>query len=218
MATPLQKLLLNKRPLVCNYTSKASKTLFETIALTHKGANNLYYHQKRVNRAFYEYFQCKRTIDLKSTLKSYLTHHNLEHNKKYRVKIVYNNRGIVEISLSPYTPKRVQKILLIELSNVNYSYKFTQRSLFERLHQDFDADEFLITQDGSLTDATIANIALYHSKDQQWHTPKTPLLKGTTRERLIEEQKIIERDIAYSSLDNYSTIALLNAMVNFKIL
>jgi len=47
---------------------------------------------------------------------------------------------------------------------------------------------------------------------------KQPLLKGTTRARLIDEGKIIEADIKVQDLRTFSKVALLNAMIDFDVL
>jgi 4-amino-4-deoxychorismate lyase len=47
----------------------------------------------------------------------------------------------------------------------------------------------------------------------EWHTPKHPLLLGTHRARLIEENKIIEKIITLSDLANYTTLKYINAMM-----
>jgi len=67
-----------------------------------------------------------------------------------------------------------------------------------------------------VTDTSIANIAFYDNG--MWKTPKNPLLKGTTRARLIDEGKLIEADIRVNELRNFSKVALLNAMIDFDVL
>ena len=218
MAQTIEKLLLKRTPTLFEMSGAKSETLFETIALFQKRPQHLAYHQKRVNRTFKEYFKSSRSIDLQSLINNYLQQQNLESTQYYRLKVIYNREGVIEITHYPYQSKKVETLLLVEVPNASYSYKFTQRKLFDALQKNFDSDEFIITKDGYLTDTTIANIALYHKKEKQWHTPKKPLLKGTTRERLLETQKIVAKDIDFRSLDNYSNIALLNAMVEFKIL
>jgi 4-amino-4-deoxychorismate lyase len=69
-------------------------------------------------------------------------------------------------------------------------------------------DEVIITQNGVVKDCTIANLAFY--KEGKWYTPRIPLLKGTTRARLIEEGKIQEVDIFMDQIHSYSHICLIN--------
>ena len=77
-------------------------------------------------------------------------------------------------------------------------------------------DEVIIEKEGYLTDITIANIAFYDG--EQWFTPENPLLKGTMRAKLIDEGFLHKREIRKKDLDNYTQVALINAMIGFKIL
>ena len=73
-----------------------------------------------------------------------------------------------------------------------------------------------IIKDELITDTSIANIALYI--ENQWFTPKKPLLKGTTRARLIYEEFLTEKDLTVEDLKKSTKFAVMNAMVDFKIL
>ena len=68
-----------------------------------------------------------------------------------------------------------------------------------------NADDFGLTENvsrgiidgiknGIITDTSIANIAIFY--DGVWITSKNSLLNGTTKDRLIEEKKLIEKDIS----------------------
>jgi len=74
-------------------------------------------------------------------------------------------------------------------------------------------DEILIVQNTLITDTSIANIAFFDG--ERWLTPKEPLLIGTTRARLLDEQKIFEQDINVADLHKFTAFALMNAMIGF---
>jgi 4-amino-4-deoxychorismate lyase len=74
----------------------------------------------------------------------------------------------------------------------------------------------LIIKNELVTDTSIANIAFFDG--EKWLTPKKPLLKGTTRARLLENGEIFEADIDVHTLKNYTQVALLNAMIDFDII
>ena len=78
------------------------------------------------------------------------------------------------------------------------------------------ADEIIIEKDGYLTDTTIANIAFYDGT--KWLTPLNPLLKGTTMTRLLDEGLLHPKKIKKEELTNYTYVALMNAMIGFKII
>ena len=69
-------------------------------------------------------------------------------------------------------------------------------------------------KDGLLTDSYYANIALY--KNRIWYSPKTPLLAGTQRARLIQNEKLVLRDIVVSELFEFEKIKIFNAMIPFS--
>ena len=45
-----------------------------------------------------------------------------------------------------------------------------------------------------------------------------PLLEGTCRARLLKEKFIVQKDITVEELMNSSKIALMNAMIDFKVI
>lgn len=209
--------IVNSTPILCKCASVRSQTLFETIAIQNSIALHLSYHQARVNRAFRDYFQINFTLHLEPIVKEILQKATLDSGKRYRLKIIYNRFGLAQSIFYIYSKKTINSLLLVEIPHLEYRYKYTNRELFNNLAKKYSIDEFIITQNGYLTDTTIANIALFHPKQQQWHTPSSPLLEGTTRTRLLREQKIVPQPIYYKDLKNYSKIALLNAMVGFDI-
>ena len=201
--------ILNNTPIEVTYCNKKDNILFETIKSQNGIIYNLTYHQNRLNRAFKELFKKEPTISLKDILKP--------QNNLTRVKVVYNKDGIVDIFYYPYKPKEINKLLLIEAKDFDYSYKYLNRDFFENLFRDFSGvDEFIITQNGYITDCTIANLAFFDNN--RWVSPKKVLLNGTTRQRLLDKKEIFLKDIYYTNIKKYSKIAILNAMVGFYIL
>ncbi|MFW2308283.1 aminotransferase class IV, partial [Aliarcobacter butzleri] len=74
-------------------------------------------------------------------------------------------------------------------------------------------DEVIFIKNEIVTDTTIANIAIFYVNS--WITSKNCLLGGTTRARLIDEKKLLEKDITMDMLKNASKVALMNAMIGF---
>lgn len=74
-------------------------------------------------------------------------------------------------------------------------------------------DEVLLVKNGLLTDTVICNIAVFDGFN--WLTPTTPLIYGVNRAQLLEDGKIIEKDIRLNELENFSRIRLFNAMIEF---
>jgi 4-amino-4-deoxychorismate lyase len=133
----------------------------------------------------------------------------------FRCRVLYGQE-IEQIEYLPYTPKKIRSLKIVS-SDIQYHYKYADR---EKLHallaSNPQADEVIIEQDGLLTDTTIANIAFY--RDGKWYTPRKPLLEGTMREKFLNKRILHLRDIHKDDVNSYSHVALINAMLGFKIL
>ena len=120
------------------------------------------------------------------------------------------------IEYIPYTPKEIRSLKIVP-SNIEYHHKYANReALNSLLISNPRVDEVIIEKEGYLTDTTISNIAFYDGK--QWITPKKPLLQGTMRARLIDVGVLKTADITKADLHKYTQVALMNAMVGFKVL
>ncbi|MCW8839105.1 MAG: aminotransferase class IV family protein [Thiovulaceae bacterium] len=182
----------------------------ETIKIDAGEVWHLKYHQQR-----YE-----------SVLKHFgvYAHKNLEdfidapNSGLYRCRLVYTPQDIeyINIEYIEYEKKDIKTLKLVYDDRVDYSLKSTDRLALNKLYDErAEADDILIVKDGYVTDTSIANIAFF---DGTWKTPSTPLLKGTTRQRLLDTGKIQEEDIKVQDIENFSKVALLNAMIDFDII
>ena len=181
------------------------KELFETIKIEDGRVFNIKWHNQRLNRSRLELFGLNKPLNLAD----YITPPS---QGLYRCRVLYDTE-IKSVEYLPYTPKTFKSFKIVQ-SNLEYNYKFSDRSQINRLIQK-EYDEIIIEKDGLLTDTSIANIAFYDGKD--WITPKIPLLQGTTRERLLEEGFLKLKDIKKDDIQNYLHFALMNAMIGFQI-
>ena len=182
--------------------------LLETIKIEEGQASNLIYHQKRFDRSRRALFGLSESINLSSLL-------NAPSKALYRCRIVYD-KEIHSVEYIPYHVKEIQKLKVVS-ADIDYTYKYADREVFNRLLQAHPAyDEIIIEKEGYLTDTTIANIAFYDGK--QWFTPEESLLQGTMRAKLLDEGFLQKREIKHTDLKNYTHVALMNAMIGFKIL
>lgn len=177
----------------------------ETICCDEGRPRHLEYHQQRM----------ARTLDAFGIQ----TRYNLSHliappdDTLLRCRVLYDAEGC-HITYHAYIPRRFQWLRLVTDDTIVYDYKYTNRNALDTLYQQRgDADEIIIVKNGLLTDATIANIALYDGT--AWYTPKAPLLHGSTRERLLHEGQLFEAEISLDTLHQYKRYALLNAMLGF---
>jgi 4-amino-4-deoxychorismate lyase len=179
--------------------------LFETIRCEDGIAAHLNYHQKRLTSSL----QClgsKILFDLQTLITPPQV-------GVYRCRFIYDADSY-RIEYHPYTSRVISSLQLVVDNTVHYPLKYTHRdelnSLFERRGT---CDDIIIIKDGILKDTTIANIAL--QIDGQWLTPQTPLLYGTTRARLIDENLLIPAILTLNDIPHARKVAIMNAMVGF---
>jgi len=183
--------------------------LLETIKIQNQKVYNIEYHNKRLNLSRYKLFGVSSSIDLNSYI-------NIPNdNKLYRCRILYD-RDIIKIEYIPYTPKNQQNFIIID-SDIEYDYKFSNRDELNILKENYSKyDDIIISQNGLLKDTTIANIAFLDNGI--WITPMKPLLYGTMRAKMIDDNMLVARDINIREINKYSGFAIMNAMVGFKII
>jgi len=182
--------------------------LLETIKIEDGEIFNIKYHQKRSTQSRQILFGSTNILDL-----STLVHPPKE--GLYRCRVLYAEE-LHSIEYIPYIKKDIHTLKIVP-SQIEYNFKYANRDTLNALllsHQ--DVDEVIIEKDGYLTDTTKANIAFYDGV--QWFTPTTPLLKGTMREKLLDEGFLKKEDIKKEDIIHFSKVALINAMVGFKVL
>jgi 4-amino-4-deoxychorismate lyase len=185
--------------------------LFETIKVVNKNLVSVSLHNERMNRSRYELFGCKNELNLGELIEipSDIT------KDVYKCKVFYSDT-IKDVEFRMYAPRRIEKLRLAYRDEIDYSYKYLERTIFKKLLKENNCKEnedILIIKNGSVTDTSYSNIALFDGKE--WYTPKFPLLKGTKRARLILDKRIIEKDIMAEDLQNYEKLILINAMLEF---
>ena len=180
----------------------------ETIKAQDGKLFHLEYHQKR-----YESVLASLGVTHFQNLQLFL---NPPKQGLYRCRVLYSTDSI-EVTYHSYTKRSIQKLKLVYDDKIEYDKKYADRSKLDELFSLKEvADDILIIKNNLVTDTSIANIAFFDG--EKWLTPKKPLLKGTTRERLLENSVIYEADIYVDDLQKYTKVALLNAMIDFDII
>ena len=182
--------------------------LLESIKIEDGIISNLSYHQKRCDKSRKTLYNSSETLVLEKVI----------HPPKkglYRCRILYNTQ-VQKVEYLPYKVKKIQSLKVVS-SNLDYALKYANRyTLNALLAAHPEADDILIEKKGYLTDTSIANIAFYDGK--QWFTPHKPLLEGTMRQKLLDEGFLQTRKVKKEDLDLYTQVALMNAMIGFKII
>jgi 4-amino-4-deoxychorismate lyase len=179
--------------------------LLETIHVLEGKALNLDYHKERMG--------CSRSqLGFKDAIELKLSPPK---NGEYRCRILYE-KEIEKIEYLPYTRKDLSSFKLVH-SDIVYDLKYEDRNEINALLEKYpEADDIIIVKNALITDTSIANLCFFDGK--HWLTPRSPLLHGTCRQRLLQMQKIVPADIDYRSLKDFSKIAVMNAMTDFHII
>jgi 4-amino-4-deoxychorismate lyase len=182
----------------------------ESIRLIDGRFENLHYHEQRMQRTLRSLYQKDETVGLERSLKE--TDYPVR--GLYKCRVVYDGLSR-EVMYSPYTPKVIAQIKVVHDNNISYPFKFEDRSPINRL---FDlrgeCDDILIVRLGAVADCSFSNIVF--RKGQQWFTPGSPLLEGTMRQRLIDQNKITAIEIQTDDIRSFDTFKLINAMLQFN--
>jgi len=183
--------------------------LLETIKVDQGKPFFISFHNERFNRTRLELFGIQENLDLSTII-------NPPDLNCYRCRIVYSEK-IETIEFIPYQPRIFKTFQIVYNDHIDYKYKYLDRSAIQKLEQfKQEADDILIIKQGFITDTSIANVAFLDG--EQWITPANPLLKGTTRERLLQEWKIKSEIIELKKIKKYSKMALMNALLGFTVL
>jgi 4-amino-4-deoxychorismate lyase len=185
--------------------------LFETIQILNGKPQRLRYHNQRFNRSRQALFCTEELLFLEQYIQI-----PAEFSYGFlKCKIIYD-ASVVDIEFTKYQPRKINRFYLVE-TELNYDYKFLDRSDFEQLKTNYPSDsELILVKNGLITDTTYSNL-IFKDLQGNWVTPLKPLLIGTQREFLLDAGQIAEKPISPSDLkQQYSHFMLINAMLPFN--
>lgn len=181
----------------------------ESIKLVNGNFCNLFYHEQRMLRSLESLCGVEEDFNLEEFLKS------LEYPLEglFKTRIIYDDMS-KQVEFVPYEIRPVSSLKIVEHDRISYDYKFTNRKQIDKLFEKReDCDDILIVKKGKITDASYANIVF--KKDNHWVTPWSALLKGTMRQKLIDNNTITPEDISVEELSSFTSFKLINAMLEF---
>lgn len=184
--------------------------LLESIKLLDGKFYHLGAHEQRMRRSLLALYGTNSTPGLEQYL------HEMPFPQKglYKCRVVYD-RLSRDATFIPYVPRAISRVKVVEDNAIAYAHKFVDRDAIDRLFfRRGDCDDVLIVRNGKVTDCSFSNIVF--RKGGKWFTPDTPLLEGTTRQRLLDEKFIQSREIRIGDIRSFDTFRIINAMLEFE--
>lgn len=180
--------------------------MFETIRIENGIPQHLLWHERRMEQAIQKFWPGSLPVKLVSLIRV---------SPEYSTGTVRCNihfgPEITDIVFKAYEKRMIRSLKLVICDTIDYPWKFKDRSQLEFLFARRGAcDDILIVKNGLIRDTSMSNIIFYDGLNRI--TPATPLLKGTCRDRLLEEGWLREADIRPEDLPKFSGCKLINAM------
>lgn len=183
--------------------------LLESIKIEDGVILNKNYHDDRMKRSRLEIYNSASPFSwdpIKNRLDSFSS-------GVYKLRILYSDK-LDSFEFVPYSLKVISSLKIVEDNHIQYDLKYSNRTHINHLlSQRGECDDVLIIRDGKITDTSYCNVALWDGSI--WRTPKSPLLKGTKRQQLLDTGRIEVFDIPIGKIGSFERIRLFNAMINF---
>jgi 4-amino-4-deoxychorismate lyase len=182
--------------------------LLESIKVYNNKLVNVEYHNARLNRS--------RKLLLHATdawrLEDYIAIPDLNPKQVYKCRVTYSDIP-TNIEFIAYVPKIIRTLTLVDQPDIDYAHKYADRDNLDYVKRaNQQTDDILIVQNQRITDTSSANIVFWDGS--KWVTSATPLLKGTKRQRYLDEGLIVERDITIFDLKKFLKARIINAMID----
>ncbi len=165
-------------------------------------------HQKRVNDTF-AHFEKEGSVDLQKIFKDLA----LDEDGLYKLRVSYNLEQNFTVQMIPYAIPEIEDFQVVNVDDLDYSFKYEDRKVFQDLKAKTKADEIIIVKNGYITDTSISNLIFF--KNKEWFTPTTYLLNGVQRQHLLKIGKIKEIEITLDNIKEFSHFQMINAMNDF---
>ena len=184
-------------------------TLFSEVLKLKDGVLfNLDGHQERVNRTL---CRCYGTeIDL-SVLREKIPGELKP--GLFKCRVLYSGR-IESIEFTPYRCRHPASVGVLTDNEIDYAYKYADRSRLNGLLRKSGCDDLIIIKNGFVTDAFSSSL-VFESAGRMY-TPKDFLLPGTKRKLLLDRKEIEEVCIPVKEIRSFEAVYLINAMVDLE--
>lgn len=184
---------------------------FESICINDGVAENLHFHQARVNKTLNAFDASQYSIDLTKIIQQLV----LPTLGLFKLRISYDLNGNYEAKYNPYQYKQINDFALVDIKGHRYDYKYANRDWINEALAQSGKDEIIMHDDGLIKDCSYTNIVFFDGAN--WYTPESPLLEGTQRANLIQEGIITPKALYVSEVPNFQKFKCINAMIHWDI-
>ncbi len=183
--------------------------LIESIKVVDGRYCNLFYHEQRMLRSLETLFGSDQDLNLESFLRPL----KAPARGVFKCRIVYDDVSR-DVQFIPYEQKAINSLKIVVNNRIKYDFKYVNRKAIDRLFaRRGGCDDVLIIKKGKVTDSSFSNIVF--RRGNSWITPWAPLLQGTMRQKLIDNNQIQTEDIAADDIRKFQGFKLINAMLEF---
>lgn len=184
----------------------------ETIKIENGIAHNLDLHIKRASETCFRHFGKRTILPFERIINQEVPNHE---NGIFKLRIIYSDK-IEHFSIDPYQQKIVKSLKIIDGGNLDYSFKYEDRSELERLLSlRGECDDIIIIKDGFVTDTSYSNIVFMVGG--KLFTPSNFILNGVKRESMLQKGLIYAREIRFSEIASFEKIFMINSMLDLYI-
>ena len=184
---------------------------FESICINDGVAENLHFHQARVNKTLNAFDASHNSIDLTKIIQQLV----LPTLGLFKLRISYDLKGNYQAACNPYQYRLMNHFALVDIKGHRYDYKYANRDWINEALAQYGKDEIIMHDDGLIKDCSYTNIVFFDGAN--WYTPESPLLEGTQRANLIQEGIITPKALYVSEVPNFQKFKCINAMIHWDI-
>jgi len=181
----------------------------ETIKIENGIAHNLGLHLERASETCFHHFGVRTVFPFETIINEIRSSHN---EGIYKLRIIYTDK-IEHYTIEQYQPKIVKTLKIVDGGNIDYSFKYEDRSELEKLLSlRGECDDIIIIKDGFVTDTSYSNIVFMVGG--KLFTPSNFILSGIKRESMLQKGLIYAREIRFSEIDSFEKIFMINSMLD----
>jgi 4-amino-4-deoxychorismate lyase len=181
----------------------------EEIKSQHGEYFNLEGHAIRIDRTLRHYFG---KSFLHSSLIDFLPAH--PHERLYKCTLVYSD-SLLSVKTAPYKLPTVNSMAIVNVENLDFSYKLEDRSELHKIREFTGADEVIIVRNGFVTNASTANL-VFLDQEGTYLTPLHYIHSGTKRQFYLKQKKITTYPIKVTGIQDFQSVYLINSMIDLE--